>query len=1151
MWEHLQTLFSTQQYIPHGHCYLWQSPLVGLHVVSDLLIALAYFSIPMTLLYYVYRRPETLFPKVFMLFGAFILLCGTGHLLEVWTLWQPTYWLSGLEKALTALVSCYTALKLVELLPQWLALRTPQELAAIQQALQAESTASTVAHQSLQRSEQALQAIVTGTASVSGEAFFPALVQTLATALDVPYVLVSECSRQTPQSLSTLAFWSQAQSGANFEYALPGTPCGAVVDQATLCYYPGQVQAAFPTAAILKPLSADSYVGAPLLDEQQQVMGVLCIVSNRPLADESNAQALIKVFATRAAVELQRQRAETALQQAYDALETRVHARTTELVTANAALASEIQDRVAAETALRQQAEREHLLSTMTHQIHQAFALPTVLNTTVAAIRPVLQTDRVLIYQLHPDGSGMVVAEATGASWQSLAGITLHDSTFATTYLQLYQQGRVQAVADIYTAGLTPCHVALLAGFQVRANLAVPIVYEEKLWGLLVAQQCDAPRVWQLTEIELLQQLATQAAIAIQKAALYQQAQSEIVQRQWTEKLLHQQMEREQLLSAIAQRIRQSLNLQETLNTAVAEVRQLLQTNRVVIYRFNPDGSGAVVVEAVESGWLPLLGLAVQDNCFAATYIPLYQQGRIKATDNIQTDGLAPCHLALLAQLQVQANLVVPILQGGTLWGLLIAHHCAAPRHWQNWEADWLQQLATQLAIGIQQAELFEQVQVMNTALEQQVQERTAQLQQALDLEAALKRITDKVRDSLDEGQILQTAVVELCRALRLEGCEAGLYNAELTASTIAYECTLSVPSTLGMTFVFADDALPSVRQQLLRGEPVQQQYMATERTRTLPYGCQLLACPIYDDQGVLGDLWLFKPVRVTFDEPEVRLVQQVANQCAIALRQARLYQAAQAQVQALEQLNQLKDDFLSTVSHELRTPMANIKMATHLLEMVLQQAGLFETAPSPAARYFKILQDECRREIELINDLLDLARLDAGMEPLLLTTMALPVWLPHLMEPFVERTLHQQQHLQLQCAPDLPLLTTDLTVLGQVLTELLHNACKYTPAGETIQLAAAAMADHWQLSVRNGGVHLTASECAHMFAKFHRLPHHDPWKHGGTGLGLALVKKRVERLGGTIHAQSEPGWLTLTIHLPISPSLGAHDQKFTLLSLL
>ncbi|UBF26902.1 hypothetical protein K9N68_02635 [Kovacikia minuta CCNUW1] len=129
-------LFSPGQYIPHGHCYLWQTPLVWLHVVSDLLIAIAYFSIPAMLIYFVYKRSDVPFLKVFGLFGAFIILCGVGHLLEIWTLWHPAYWLSGVEKAITALVSCYTALQLVELLPRFLALRTPEQLEAVNQALE-------------------------------------------------------------------------------------------------------------------------------------------------------------------------------------------------------------------------------------------------------------------------------------------------------------------------------------------------------------------------------------------------------------------------------------------------------------------------------------------------------------------------------------------------------------------------------------------------------------------------------------------------------------------------------------------------------------------------------------------------------------------------------------------------------------------------------------------------------------------------------------------------------------------------------------------------------------------------------------------------------------------------------------------------------
>lgn len=151
-----------------------------------------------------------------------------------------------------------------------------------------------------------------------------------------------------------------------------------------------------------------------------------------------------------------------------------------------------------------------------------------------------------------------------------------------------------------------------------------------------------------------------------------------------------------------------------------------------------------------------------------------------------------------------------------------------------------------------------------------------------------------------------------------------------------------------------------------------------------------MLATPIFDDQGVLGDLWLINQSDDTFNELEIRLVQQVASQCAIAIRQARLYGAATAQVEELERLNRLKDDFLNTVSHELRTLMASIKMATSMLEIVLKQAGVLDAQPNRAAQYLQILRHECQREIGLINDLLDLSRLDAGTERLNLTALNL-----------------------------------------------------------------------------------------------------------------------------------------------------------------
>ncbi|BCX10666.1 MAG: hypothetical protein KatS3mg066_4525 [Fischerella sp.] len=123
--ELISSFFYSGNFIPHGHCYLWKMELVWLHILTDSLIALSYFSIPLTLIYFVRKRQDVPFKSVFILFGAFIISCGTTHIMGVWTLWHPDYWLSGSIKAVTAIVSFYTALTLIPLVPQALALPSP------------------------------------------------------------------------------------------------------------------------------------------------------------------------------------------------------------------------------------------------------------------------------------------------------------------------------------------------------------------------------------------------------------------------------------------------------------------------------------------------------------------------------------------------------------------------------------------------------------------------------------------------------------------------------------------------------------------------------------------------------------------------------------------------------------------------------------------------------------------------------------------------------------------------------------------------------------------------------------------------------------------------------------------------------------------
>ncbi|MEH1775533.1 MAG: ATP-binding protein [Nostoc sp.] len=128
--------FTSGSFIPHGHCYLWQTNLVWLHILSDSLIALAYYSIPATLFYFVIKRQDLPFDWIFLLFSAFIVACGTTHLIEIWTLWHPTYWLSGFVKAVTATISLITAVNLVSLIPQALAFPSPAQLKQGNQELQ-------------------------------------------------------------------------------------------------------------------------------------------------------------------------------------------------------------------------------------------------------------------------------------------------------------------------------------------------------------------------------------------------------------------------------------------------------------------------------------------------------------------------------------------------------------------------------------------------------------------------------------------------------------------------------------------------------------------------------------------------------------------------------------------------------------------------------------------------------------------------------------------------------------------------------------------------------------------------------------------------------------------------------------------------------
>lgn len=246
-------------------------------------------------------------------------------------------------------------------------------------------------------------------------------------------------------------------------------------------------------------------------------------------------------------------------------------------------------------------------------------------------------------------------------------------------------------------------------------------------------------------------------------------------------------------------------------------------------------------------------------------------------------------------------------------------------------------------------------------------------------------------------------------------------------------------------------------------------------------------------------------------------------------------------QVQNLDRLNLLKDEFIGTVVHELRTPITNMKVAGQLVEAQIQrvQQALGEEIQSDgfgkALIYLQTLKQECERETVLINNLLDLQSLESGSYPLDYHPINVESWLEDLIEPFRHRVQTRNLTLELRILDVIPPLVSSAMSLERVLNELLHNACKYTPPGETIQLLASLNTpETLELTVKNTGVEIPQSEQTRVFEKFYRVPSSDRWKQGGTGLGLALVKQLLSNLGGDIKLHCGAGETQFILHLPL-----------------
>jgi signal transduction histidine kinase len=612
---------------------------------------------------------------------------------------------------------------------------------------------------------------------------------------------------------------------------------------------------------------------------------------------------------------------------------------------------------------------------------------------------------------------------------------------------------------------------------------------------------------------------------------------------------------RDALIDLVSQ-LRESLDLATNFQAGVTGARRILRADRVIVYQFDHHYIGTTVAESVGSGWTPCLGLEIIDTCFQTTRAAQYgSKNRVNVIPDVYQAGLTDCHLALLERFEVKANLVVPVFVRSQVWGLLIAHQCSGIRQWHELDITVMMQIASQLALSIQQAVSI------------QIEKELELERQAAAERETLLRLISRIPRPLTMSETLEITVSELRQALQVDRAAIFRFDpdwsGEFVAESVGPDWTslLQLQETypqikdsvkdcvlqkLGSLTAEASVTLDAFIQGSLRGEDSVLVFRTVEDIHTADLSQPVLqmlehyqaraylVVGIFLNGQIWGLLAVYQNSRPRrWKQAEINLVYQVATQLTVVLQHLTLRQQDQARIQELEQFHQLKDDFLSTVSHELRTPLASIRMAT---EMLKQTVAARPINPDRIQRYLKVLESECHREINLVEDLLNLQRLAAKPDPVNLDQVDVKFVLRQLIDTSAVRAQEYRVNLSYAPDPELPNLWTEASSLDRILAELLNNACKYTEANGEIRVEATAIPQDGipgiRLTVGNTGT-IPKDELPRIFDKFYRVPQGDPYQRGGTGLGLSLVKALVDALRGKIAATSENNWTAFEVWLP------------------
>ncbi|MBE9031890.1 PAS domain S-box protein [filamentous cyanobacterium LEGE 11480] len=821
-----------------------------------------------------------------------------------------------------------------------------------------------------------------------------------------------------------------------------------------------------------------------------------------------------------------------------------------------------------AEAQLKQQTEREQLVNQITQDIRQSLQLDQVLATTVKEVQQLLQADRVLIYRLYDDGTGCAIHETVLAPYPAVLGQTFPEEVFPQAYHQAYADGKTRAISHVQQQDVEPCLREFVAQFGVQAKLIVPIIQDVRnvnsphqttgdqyLWGLLIAHQCRQPRTWETWEVELLSQLSTQVAIAVQQSELYTQLQ--------------------QLNSQLEQRVQQRTVELADANTALLHTNETLQAlvkaSPRAIIMLDRQGQVKIWNPAAERifGWTEAevidqpnpIGLHDQRSDYPAiqsqvlqgkTYSRLEMRQQRKDGNRIDmVFSAAPLkdkqnaisgivaiiaditeqkqqaeELRLLQSVVVNTNDAViitevdPIDDPGPriiyvneaftrITGYTPAEILGkTPRILQGPKTDPSELAKIRQALKSWEAVTVEVINYRKDGTEFWNEFSIVPVSDATGLythwiavqrdTTGRKQVDQALRQSEERFRSLIENALDIIMILNLDGTFA--YVSPSVEKILGYAATELITQTVSH-YVTPDD-WEQINHRLINPSD------ATDSTHPIEFR--------YRHRD--GSWRILEAVSQPFVAHKTPLghaptVQVMVNARDITERK-RLDEIRLA-LEREKELNTLKTRFFSMASHEFRTPLSISLAAAQLLE---NSQEAWENNEKRLRNLHRI-QDSVKNMVQLLDDILTINRAETGN----LAFNPKPLDLERYCQHFVEEmqfNIESQHDLRFDCQGEHRPIALDEKLLRSILSNLISNSVKYSPQGGPVKLTLSYQPDQVQIQVEDHGIGIPEASKPQLFEPFHRgnniksIP--------GTGLGLVVVKKCVDLHQGSIEIISQ-----------------------------